>query len=526
MNSDLQLGLLRRTQEQLSHSQSEQRRMADALLVVLDALPAHIAMLDPDGVITSVNASWRQFASENGLQSPDFGVGQSYPGLCDTVVIRDAAEADDAQQVAMGIRSVLSGEAREVSIEYPCHSPTEERWFRMSVTALQADEQQVTGAVVMHVDISERKRAELTALFDDTDAMVLILNPLGRSETVNQAFSQATGWTAQQAVMHSVTEWPVALSSVAKQQLRAPQRRHDGSQFMAAWSITPILGRGGQLLSHVCIGRDITRELQADALLRENDKLRAVATLAGGIAHDFNNLLGSITGLTELCLLEAPKGSRQAGNLDRIGQASGKAAALVRQMLDFSRQQPLELRPLLVSSMFKHAEGMLRAGLPAGVELELTTSEDGLASIDLVQMEQVLLNLCRNAAHAMRAHGGLIRLRADRSRPTGSAVPSLPEPGFARLQIIDSGEGIASADLPRIFEPFFTTKPVGEGTGLGLAASHGIVHRHGGLIEVSTAPQVGTTFSIFLPLLQHQQALANHFSPPQAGFGLSRKAIQ
>jgi signal transduction histidine kinase len=291
--------------------------------------------------------------------------------------------------------------------------------------------------------------------------------------------------------------WHGPLPPQVMEDVHLVQARRDGSHFNAAWAITPIHGSDGRLRSHVCIGRDVTREQQVDEGLRENDKLRAVAVLAGGIAHDFNNLLGSIIGLTELCALQAPAGSRLARNLGRIGQAGAKAAALVRKLLDFSRQKPLDLQPLPASDLLVHAEALLRAAIPADMTLAVAAEADGTVNLDLVQMEQVLLNLTRNAAHAMRQRGGEVRIVLDRAAP---ACTDTAPGGHLRLRVIDCGEGIPAAVLPRIFEPFYTTKPVGEGTGLGLAAVHGIVSSHGGRIEVDSTPGAGTTFSVYLPL--------------------------
>jgi signal transduction histidine kinase len=238
-----------------------------------------------------------------------------------------------------------------------------------------------------------------------------------------------------------------------------------------------------------------------------------VATLAGGIAHDFNNLLGSIIGLAELCELQAAPGSRQARNLAHIGQAAAKAAALVRQLLDFSRQTPPALQRLAAGELLAHAGGLLRAAMPPHVSLDVTVAEDGPVLIDPVQMEQVLLNITRNAAHAMQQRGGAVRIVVDRADPAGGAA-SLPAPRHLRLRVADSGTGIAPAVLPKIFEPFFTTKPVGEGTGLGLAAVHGVVSRHDGVIEVASEPGVGTTFSVFLPLAAAEPAPGAQALPP------------
>lgn len=468
---------------------------APALQAVLDAMPAHIALLDARGVIVRVNAAWKRFGCGNGMEAPGFGVGCDYAGLC------DAAADDDAARAAAAIRAVLGGRAHEASVDYPCHSPSELRWFRLTVAPLAgvALGGTAAGALVMHIDISERKRAEFTTLFDQTDAFIVVLDPRGQIETVNPAFTRATGWVSTDAAIRATRVLPGNPADTGSRQIRREQVRRDGSRFEIDWTVSPIFSSNGRLLSHVCIGRDATRERQVQESLRENDKLRATAMLAGSFAHDFNNLLGSVIGLTELCVLDAPDGSRLAGNLGRIGQASERAAALVRQLLDFSRQTPKITQRMTAGALLARADSLLRAALPARVGLSVVIAADAPVAIDVVQWVQVLLNITRNAAHAMRSRGGEIRIAVDLAGP-GHASSEAATPGHLRLRVSDDGEGMAPELMARIFDPFFTTKPVGEGTGLGLAAVHGIVSSHGGHIHVASEPGVGTTFSLYLPL--------------------------
>ncbi len=346
-----------------------------------------------------------------------------------------------------------------------------------------------------------REHGKLLALFEQTDDLIVVLDSRGAVESVNPAFTRATGWSMLEAVTGMAVVWNQALPKRATQQWRRELPRRDGGSFTVEWSISPINDHDGQLLSHVCIGRDVTRRQQVEDGLRENDKLRAIATLAGGIAHDFNNLLGSIIGLAELCELDAAANSRQARNLGRIRQAGNQAAALVRQMLDFSRQTPRSLQRVALGDLVRAAEPLLRSLVPRDMGLLLQVDEDGPVWVDGVQMDQVLLNVAGNAAQAMAGRGGNVQIVVDRAIPASVALgPSAG--GYMRLRVIDTGVGIPAAVLPMIFDPFFTTKPVGQGTGLGLAAVHGIVSGHDGFIEVSSAPEFGTTFSIFLPLVE------------------------
>ena len=366
----------------------------------------------------------------------------------------------------------------------------------------------------------QREHETLAAMFEQTEQLIVVLDAEGLVDDVNPAFVRATGWSPLEAATAPAPVWTLDPATAVGVPRRCPQRRRDGGSFLAEWSATPIRSRQGGLIGHVCIGRDVTRAEQVEQGLRENDRLRAVAALAGGIAHDFNNLLGSIIGLAELGALEAPPGTRLARNLGRIGQAGEKAAALVRQLLDFSRRTPAALQPVQAGAWLARVQPLLQAVVLGRVRVACEVRQDGALHIDAAQMDQVLLNLVRNAADASD-DGGEVRVIVDRAEPPLASAPapaSLPadmsadrptDPpaagGHLRLRVVDHGCGIAPALLPRLFEPFFTTKPVGQGTGLGLAAVHGIVSAHGGVVQAASPtgpPGRGSTFSVFLPLAE------------------------
>lgn len=238
------------------------------------------------------------------------------------------------------------------------------------------------------------------------------------------------------------------------------------------------------------------RTAQYQEGLRQADKLRAVGTLAAGIAHDFNNLLGSVIGLAELCALDVPPASPLARNLGGILQASRRAADLTAQLLNFAREQPLQLRPVLLARLLRDHQALWTALLPKGVPLRLSLPGTDLTVLaDPAQIEQVLLNLVKNAGDALRGMAApQVQLVLDAAVPAGGLAP------WARLRVVDNGCGMAADTLARIFEPFFTTKEVNDGTGLGLASAHGIVSRHGGQLQASSTPGQGSCFTLWLPL--------------------------
>ena len=339
----------------------------------------------------------------------------------------------------------------------------------------------------------QEEHGKVLVMFEQTDDFVLVFGMQGQLDYLNPAFRRATDWRLHQARLRQAALWPTALPAQHTGHWTTDQARADGTCFPATWSISPIRDQDGRLLSHVCIGRDITPLRRLEERVRQNDKLRAVATLAAGVAHDFNNLLGSIIGLAELCALQAEAGSVQARNLGGILQAGDRAAGLVKELLNFARETPLQQHPVALGDWLHRCEPLLAVSLPGHVPLRIEVRQDAVALIDAARIEQVLLNLVKNAGYAMRERSGEVRLVADR-------VCLQPQPDMARLQVIDEGEGIAANDLPHIFDPFFTTKPAGDGSGLGLSAAHGIVRHHGGHLDVASTPGVGTTFTLLLPL--------------------------
>ncbi len=265
----------------------------------------------------------------------------------------------------------------------------------------------------------------------------------------------------------------------------------------------PMYDRSGTLTGYRGVTRDITARLQAEAQLlqaqqaeerRQSQKMEAIGTLAGGIAHDFNNILSVILGFGELTLYEVAKDSVAWHNLQQVMTASRRAKELVRQILTFSRKDDQARQPLQLHAVLREAMKLLRASLPATIHIRQDISEQtGTILADPTQMQQVLMNLCLNAAYAMQHHGGLLEVCLD-------TVEIDAEP-YVRLIVKDNGEGIDEEDLERIFEPFFTTKTASEGTGMGLAVVHGIVTSHGGTITVDSRPGQGAKFEVCLPRL-------------------------
>jgi PAS domain S-box-containing protein len=248
--------------------------------------------------------------------------------------------------------------------------------------------------------------------------------------------------------------------------------------------------------------RETGERAKVEQQLRQAQKMEALGTLSGGIAHDFNNILAAIIGFTELVAGHIEKGSRDERHLARVMQASLRGRELVKQMLTFSRQAEQEKKPLRLSGVVKETVRLLRASIPSTIVIKLSVkSESGVILGDPTQIQQVLMNLTMNAAHAMQEKGGTLAIELS----DFSVGPSRPDehsiaPGlYMKLVVRDTGSGISPDIIDKIFDPFFTTKKLGEGTGLGLSVVHGIVRQSNGYITVESQPGKGSSFSVYFP---------------------------
>jgi len=286
-----------------------------------------------------------------------------------------------------------------------------------------------------------------------------------------------------------------------------------GGQPVFEWTHRTVGGR--EIPCEVCLVRlpdpdrvlirgsmtDITDRRLLEDQLRQSQKMEAVGRLAGGVAHDFNNLLTVITLSSHMLLEEMEAGVPHAGHVQDIADAADRASALTQQLLAFGRKAVLAPKVLDVNAVVGDAEKMLRRLI--GEDIELSVVLDPLAwavTMDRGQLGQILMNLSVNARDAMPVGGRLMIATANVELKAPLAGRTDASPGrYIRLNVTDTGTGMASDVVGRIFEPFFTSKGVGKGTGLGLAVVHSIVEQSGGHIVVESALGAGTTFSIYLP---------------------------
>ncbi|WDP91920.1 MAG: response regulator [Desulfobacter sp.] len=243
------------------------------------------------------------------------------------------------------------------------------------------------------------------------------------------------------------------------------------------------------------------RQLKLEKELNRKQKMEAIGTLAGGIAHDFNNILSAVIGYTELAMDE-PEEEKRRDNHSQVVKAALRAKDLIGQILAFSRQGEHELVPLNLKPVVKEALKLLRASLPAGIEIKTRLETDSLVMADPTQIHRIIINICTNALHAMPDHTGILDIALEEVNMY--ALLDINRDGLApgnyiQLTISDTGCGMTPEIMEKIFDPFFTTKKTGQGTGMGLSVVHGIIEQYRGSIRVSSEPGKGTTFIIRLP---------------------------
>jgi PAS domain S-box-containing protein len=381
-------------------------------------------------------------------------------------------------------------------------------------------------------DITERKRVEdalrasedrYRVLYDETPTMYFKLATDGTVLSANQFGAAQLGYRVEELVGHSVLdvfheEDKEAVVAKLTECLATPEQtghwefrkvRKNGQTIWVHETVRVVRSSTEETVLLVSC-EDITERKQVEAALqnfqdqiRQMQKMEAIGQLAGGVAHDFNNILTVILGNAELAYSTIASDHPSRANLTMILDAGYRASRLVRQILTFSHYQAFSRTVIALSPVMDEVLAMLRATLPASVELTYSCDPATPPVLaDATQIHQVVMNLCTNAWHALEGKQGLIAVGlapVTLTQPLQTSYTTLPPGHYACLSVRDTGCGMDSDTVTRIFDPFFTTKPVGQGTGLGLSVALGIVKGHDGAIVVNSHPGQGTTFSLYCP---------------------------
>lgn len=270
-----------------------------------------------------------------------------------------------------------------------------------------------------------------------------------------------------------------------------------------ALKVSPVLGGNDEVQKVVVTARDITEQLRLERHLKHSSKMEAIGTLAGGIAHDFNNILTPIMGYSEILRLnllqETVDREDAISYIDNVIEASKRAQKLVQQILQFSRNTEEEGKPQALYPIIKEGCKLIRSNLPAAIGMDVTLDENcGLVKIELIDVHQILINLCNNAVEAIGANSGRIVVTL-----CAHEMPGDPS-NWIELSVRDDGCGIQADRINYIFDPYYTTKEKVQGTGMGLSIVHGIVSRQNGKVKARSEAGVGTTISIYLPAINDE----------------------
>jgi PAS domain S-box-containing protein len=482
------------------------RRQASALDSAVDGM----AIVDSEGKYTYVNAG---YANLLGKLSRDEMIGQAWRAV-------SVKAGDGSMNSEQEIRNFLQKEGKWFGIvEVPrgqgTYVPVE-----LAVTSLPDG-----GVVVVSRDLTERRQAEQARaeaeikyrmIVERVAAISYIAEPgvNGRWYYVSPQIESILGYTPDEWLENS-EKWMQFIHpddhaavleaeeiGIRQKSFQAEYRlrRKDGR---TVWiSDTAVIIQGSDkhpVMEGILV--DISERKLMEMQSQQARRMEAVGRLAGGIAHDFNNLLTIIKGYTELARRRAEMPELKT-DIDRIEDASERAAALVRQLLAFSRRQVLQPKNLDLNSIVSGLEQLLRRLLGEHIQLRTTLGEDlGTIKADPSQLEQVLMNLVVNARDAMPDGGRLIveTCNAELDQKYASEHVTVKPGPYVMLAVSDTGVGMSAETVAHIFEPFFTTKGGGKGTGLGLATTYGIVKQSGGYIWAYSEPGQGTTFKVYLP---------------------------
>ena len=399
----------------------------------------------------------------------------------------------------------------------------------------------VLGAIESIREITDRKRAEealavaeekYRSIFDNAMEGIYQTTIAGRCINANPALADILGYDSPEELMNTVADIPKQLyvnSERRAELLRLIEKygsvrefetqyfRKDKSIACVSLNMHAVYNEKGKIAYLEGTVQDITDRKGLESRLVQAQKMEAIGTLAGGIAHDFNNILSAVMGYTEIVQVKLTQPDL-CHYLEQVLLACNRAKDLVGQILTFSRKTEQERKPLHLAPLIREVFKLLRASLPATIEIRQEIDLNGRADMvlaDPTQIHQVLMNLATNAFHAMQERGGELRVCLDNVEitPQMRSFHMDVTPGsYARLSVRDTGTGIAPAVMPRIFDPFFTTKKTGEGTGLGLSVVYGIVKECNGTITVQSEQGKGTTFEVYLPIIHR---------PMESGRGVS-----
>lgn len=379
------------------------------------------------------------------------------------------------------------------------------------------------------LDISSRKRAEeelkaseerFRRAIEGAPFPIMIHNEEGNVLFLNRAWTEITGYSREE--LPTVYEWAERAYGASREKVMKKIDRlftmeryeeegdytvtcRDGSQRIWTFSSAPLGAMAEGKKAVITMAIDVTEHRKTEEQLHQSQKMEAVGLLAGGVAHDFNNILAAMTNYLHLMKISKSDTRNTEECVDQLSSLIDRAAALTRGLLTFGRKQKADPKPLNIVDVISRVHNLFSRVLEENIEIRLRLpGRPVMVLADSLQMEQVFMNLATNARDAM-PQGGVLTIGMELMTMDDSFISAhgFGTPGeYVLLMFSDSGTGMDDLTTARIFEPFFTTKDTGKGTGLGLSIVYGIIKQHNGFISVSSEEGRGTTFGIYLPLME------------------------
>ena len=501
---------------EMPHPSHRHRPLTDVFLNLLDLLDIAIWELDLEYRIVACNQKARSVYGDDCVGKPCHWLTTGTHQVCHECPVQQVYQT---RQTTRSEREHLDRTGKTLVVDH-------------FATPIIDPDHRLTGAIVMLVDITERRRMDqavlhqktretetewekLIAAVQQTKDVVVITDRQGTIEFVNPAFTDVTGYSSNEAIgrnprllksgKHDDSFYRELWQTIARGrtfQGRMINKKKDGTLYTEEATISPIFSPEGEIVNYVGVKRDISEQLLLEKQLQQAQKMEAVGRLTGGVAHDFNNILGVIIGYTDMALAQVSPSEPLHKELSTVLDAAEKSATIVRQLLAFARQQTIA--PVLLD-LNETVDGMLKMlQRLIGEDIDLCwipAADLPPIMLDPVQIDQILANLCLNAKDALVDHGkitietSIIDFDGDYCAGHAGFHPGT----FVMLAVSDDGCGIPGEHLEKIFEPFFTTKGQGHGTGLGLSTVYGIVKQNNGLINVYSEPGEGTTFKLYFP---------------------------
>jgi PAS domain S-box-containing protein len=506
-------------------AQESLRQAVDMQRMILDAIPAHLAMLDLTGKVVFINESWQRFIGFPVEASSSLEVGQNYIEYCE---LADRTFGGAGFKVAEGIRNVLKDGAHPYTLTHPLHKEGAIKWYRVTATSLGRTD--LIGAVIMYQDVTEQYLAEVqihqqAMLLDQAEDAIFVEDMQGRIEYWNSCATRLHGWEAIEVLGRRTQDflyadvapikeaWAILLRcGVWRGELKKLAKDGRELTFQTRWTL--VRDASDNPKSVLSINTDVTERKKFEEQVLRVQRLESIGTLAGGIAHDLNNMLVPILMSADL-LVNRLKDTKNRELAETIETSAKRGVEMVRRVLAFARGSESNWTRISPLAVVKEIAQTIGTTFLKQVHL-ITNVSANVWSVfgDPTEVHQVLLNLAVNARDAMPEGGTLaisvtnVRLEEHQVSNTGRVAGA-----NVRFAVSDTGSGIVTDIREKIFDPFFTTKAIGKGTGLGLSTALGIVKSYRGYMNLTSEVGRGSTFEFYLPA--DFSASSNLGKPPQ-----------